>query len=178
MTRAPFCVSRSAQLPSARCIMAGDGSLRAPLEALIDRIGSERTRLVGARHTQDLQQIVASADVFVSSSTVAETFGLAPLEAAAAGVPVVAFARGGMGEFLCDGANALIPSAPTPRALAAAMVGVLSNATRATAMGATASRVATRFSQAATSERYAELYQRTYAAMVRRRIANAPKRGA
>ena len=157
--------------------MAGDGSLRAPLEALIDRIGSERTRLVGARHTQDLQQIVASADVFVSSSTVAETFGLAPLEAAAAGVPVVAFARGGMGEFLCDGANALIPSAPTPRALAAAMVGVLSNATRATAMGATASRVATRFSQAATSERYAELYQRTYAAMVRRRRANAPKRG-
>lgn len=54
--------------------------------------------------------------------------------------------RGGAGH-----GNALIPSAPTPRALAAAMVALLSNTTRATAMGAVATRVAKRFHEVCVS---------------------------
>ena len=70
MTRASLCVA-PAQLPSARCIMAGR-LLRALVEALIARIGS-RGRAWSARGTRRTSSRLSSADVFVLASTGAET---------------------------------------------------------------------------------------------------------
>ena len=50
----------------------------------------------------------------------AEPWGLVPLEAMTVGTPVVASGRGGSGEYLRDGQNALVCE-PEPEALAGAV---------------------------------------------------------
>ena len=56
-----------------------------------------------------------------------EPFGLAPLEANACGLPVVAVAEGGVRETIVDGLNGIL-CAPEPRAMAAAMASLFENA--------------------------------------------------
>ncbi|MFO7170329.1 MAG: glycosyltransferase family 1 protein [Chloroflexota bacterium] len=55
----------------------------------------------------ELVSAYASADVLVFPST-SETFGLAPLEAMACGLPVIGTMRGGVVDTLRDGTNALV----------------------------------------------------------------------
>lgn len=84
------------------------GKSRAALEALIAAHGlQERIRLLGRR--ADVAQILASLDVFVSSSR-SESFGLAIIEAMACGAAVVATATEGAREIIEDGFNGrLVP---------------------------------------------------------------------
>ena len=89
--------------------MAGDGPLRA-------RIPQAR----GFVPHDELQRLYARAAVVVCPSR-REGFGVACLEAMAHGRPVVATGRGGSGEYLRDGENALLFEAGDPDALAAAV---------------------------------------------------------
>ena len=57
---------------------------------------------------EDLPELVASMDALLFPVRWAEPWGLVPLEAMAAGTPVVASGRGGSGEYLRDGENSLI----------------------------------------------------------------------
>ena len=84
-----------------------------PCEALIRRENSPHLILTGFKTGGELSQIYASADCFAFPSP-AETFGNAPLEAMASGLPVAAVASGGVLEFLSHGHNALL-SAPGDR---------------------------------------------------------------
>ena len=70
----------------------------------------------------ELPELVASMDALLFPVRWAEPWGLVPLEAMAAGTPVVASGRGGSGEYLRDGENCLLfdPDAG-PEALAAAV---------------------------------------------------------
>ncbi len=85
--------------------LAGDGSLRAGLEARGRALGG-RVRFLGTR--QDVPDLLAAADVLVLSSDW-EGLPLAVLEAMAAGRPVVATDVGGVGEVLSDGAGLVVP---------------------------------------------------------------------
>ena len=71
--------------------IVGEGRERERLEQLAGRLGlGERVRLLGCVSDDELLGLMAKADVFVMPSvTSAETFGLAQLEAMAAGLPVV-----------------------------------------------------------------------------------------
>ena len=70
--------------------LAGQGQERANLEALAETLGvSERLHFVGELDTAGMGVFLAALDCFVFPSAM-ETFGLAPVEAAQAGVPVVA----------------------------------------------------------------------------------------
>jgi glycosyltransferase involved in cell wall biosynthesis len=70
---------------------------------------------------EELPAIYAAADVVVFPVLWEEPWGLVPLEAMAVGVPVIATARGGSGEFLRDGENSVIyEPAEDPKQLAAA----------------------------------------------------------
>ena len=88
-------------------LAAGDGPLRAQLEAGANEPETRgRLRLLGVR--QDIPRLLAAADLFLFPSSGAEGLGLGPLEALAAGVPVVASEVSDLGTLLA-GAALLVP---------------------------------------------------------------------
>ena len=120
-------------LPSARCLVAGQGSLRAALQAQIDAWGlAETVRLLGFR--DNALALIAASDVFVLPS-LAEPFGLVLLEAMALGKPVVATDAGGPREIVLDGETGLLVPPGSPDALAAALSRLLADPVQARAMG-------------------------------------------
>jgi glycosyltransferase involved in cell wall biosynthesis len=91
-------------------VVIGDGPKRAEWQALAKSLGLEaRVRFEGRVDEERKQQLLAAADAFVSTSE-HEGFGLVFLEAMDRGLPVVAYDRGGQGDFLSDGVTGgLVP---------------------------------------------------------------------
>lgn len=109
----PLLVELMAELgPGYTLVVAGDGELRPTLE----RAGA--AVLGHLRSRSELAAVYAGADVFVHPNP-REPFGIAPLEAMAAGVPVVAPNRGGLLTYANE-ANAWLADA-TAGAFAAAV---------------------------------------------------------
>lgn len=82
----------------------------------------------------DLRQHLSSADIFVLPSR-SEGFSNAIVEAMAASLPVVATNVGGNAEAVIDGVSGFLVPPEDPAALAAAITRVLSDPSRAKAMG-------------------------------------------
>jgi glycosyltransferase involved in cell wall biosynthesis len=92
------------------------------LRATAERLGVlDRVRFLGQRSRDQLRDDYAAADVVVFPVIWEEPWGLVPLEAMARGRPVVATGRGGSGEYLRDGENALLFEAEDAAALARAV---------------------------------------------------------
>lgn len=84
------------QHKKARLIMTGDGPEKEPAERLCQELGiTEEVSFLG--NYFDISQILCVSDLFLLPSE-AESFGLAALEAMAAGVPVISSNAGGLGE--------------------------------------------------------------------------------
>jgi glycosyltransferase involved in cell wall biosynthesis len=87
----------------AHLVIAGDGSLRVPLEQrIIDRDLSHLVNLVGFR--PDVHSIMQASDAFVLPAA-NEPFGLVLLEAMCLGTPSLAAQSGGPLEIIEDGLN-------------------------------------------------------------------------
>jgi glycosyltransferase involved in cell wall biosynthesis len=100
----------------------GDRPYRSRLEELASTLGVyERVRFDGQRTREQLIEVYREADAVVFPVQWSEPWGLVPLEAMALGRPVVATGRGGSGEYLADGHNALLFEAGDPVALADAL---------------------------------------------------------
>ncbi|MDR4306531.1 glycosyltransferase family 4 protein [Chelatococcus sambhunathii] len=93
-----------ARIPNARIDFAGRGATQAAMEAVIarNRLG-DRVRLHGHLSGEALQALYRDCDVVALPTLWAEPFGRVPLEAGAAGRPVVAYASGGLVETVEDG---------------------------------------------------------------------------
>lgn len=111
--------------PDTRLFIAGDGPLRDRLGTRVSTLDiDDATTFLGYVPDEDLPAVYATADVFVLPTTQLEGFGLATLEALAAGTPVVGTPVGGTPELLADcQSHAGIPermlvSAAEPDALA------------------------------------------------------------
>jgi glycosyltransferase involved in cell wall biosynthesis len=91
-------------------VVIGDGPKRAEWQALAKSLGLEtRVRFEGRVDEERKQRLLAASDAFVSTSE-HEGFGLVFLEAMDRGLPVVAYDRGGQGDFLSDGVTGgLVP---------------------------------------------------------------------
>jgi glycosyltransferase involved in cell wall biosynthesis len=100
-------------MPSLRLFIAGDGSLRDELAALIRTLGlGDFCRLLG--HTPDVIQFHHALDLLVQSSDYEGTPN-AVLEAMALETPVVATAAGGTAELMTDGVHGhLVPVGDVP----------------------------------------------------------------
>lgn len=84
-----------------KLLFVGDGPERAVAEDLSRRLGiCDEMRFVGKQ--EQMEDILAIADLFLLTSEY-ESFGLAALEAMAAGVPVISTNAGGLGEIMLDG---------------------------------------------------------------------------
>jgi N-acetyl-alpha-D-glucosaminyl L-malate synthase BshA len=87
-------------IPS-KLLFVGDGPERVPAEELSRELDvCNDIRFVGKQ--EQMEDILAIADLFLLTSEY-ESFGLAALEAMAAGVPVVSTNAGGLGEINVDG---------------------------------------------------------------------------
>lgn len=102
----------ASRAPDLDYVIAGDGDDRSRLEQLAQRLGiADRVRFAGQVSDRELLDYYRLADVFVMPSA-KEGFGIAFLEAAAAGVPVIAGNQDGSVDPLADGAiGTLIPPA-------------------------------------------------------------------
>ena len=88
-----------------RCklLFVGDGPERGSAEDLCRQLGvCDDVRFVGKQ--EQMEDILAIADLFLLTSEY-ESFGLAALEAMAAGVPVVSTNAGGLSEIMVQGFN-------------------------------------------------------------------------
>ncbi|MBE2229636.1 MAG: N-acetyl-alpha-D-glucosaminyl L-malate synthase BshA [Chitinophagaceae bacterium] len=88
------------QIPS-KLLFVGDGPERSTAEDLSRELGiCDEIRFVGKQ--EQMEDILAIADLFLLTSEY-ESFGLAALEAMAAGVPVISSNAGGLGEINIHG---------------------------------------------------------------------------
>jgi len=103
-----------------RATIAGDGNDRAMLEAKCREYGlGDRVRFLGWH--SDPESLFAEHDAAVFPFRWQEPFGLCGLEAAAHGLPVVAFDLGGVREWLVDGKTGFAVPPFDVAALAAAV---------------------------------------------------------
>jgi glycosyltransferase involved in cell wall biosynthesis len=99
-----------------------DEEEEARLRELADACGvAGRVRFAGQLTRSAVRQAYADADVVVFPVVWEEPWGLVPIEAMARGRPVVATGRGGSGEYLRDGENALLFDAEDAGGLARAV---------------------------------------------------------
>ena len=100
------------QLPAdarVRATIAGDGPLMSKMRATVMDAGLDWVHLRGRVPREQLPALYASADIFVQP-TLAESFGLAALEARASGLAIVGRAGSGLSEFVIDGMNGYLCS--------------------------------------------------------------------
>jgi len=104
--------------------VAGDGGERESLQALAAQLSGRDSGIgiefAGWQSETGRTRLLAAAHALVVPSVWPEPFGLVGLEAAAAGVPAVAFPVGGIPEWLRDGENGCLGSMTGDRASALA----------------------------------------------------------
>jgi glycosyltransferase involved in cell wall biosynthesis len=89
-------------------VIVGDGSMRAPMEHYLARHDmAQWVRLPGRKTHEQIRDTFRATDVFVAPA-IRESFGIAALEARAAGLPVVAMDRAGIREFIDHGRDGLL----------------------------------------------------------------------
>ena len=139
-------------------VLAGpDGWGSAALDAALAGLRSgPRIRRLGWVRAEERAHLLAGAAVFAFPS-VYEGFGLPPLEAMAAGVPVVAAAAGAIPEILGDAAVLVTPGDTV--ALGAALRSVLDDGARADDLRARGRARVGRYRWARTVEGLVELYR-------------------
>lgn len=122
-----------------RLLVAGDGPQRAEIEAMLEAAAPGRVRLLGALPAERLAEIYALADILVWPA-VDEAFGIALLEAQAAGLPVVAGKARGVPDIVASGITGLLPAANDTDAFAGAVQRLIDDPDLRARMGATAAR--------------------------------------
>ena len=143
-------------LPDARLVVVGGGGGRGQLERLAGDLGIRASvEFTGELHAEGVRGRMRGADCFVLPSR-SEGWPLAPLEAMAAGVPVVATRVGGVPEIVQPGTGLLVPP-EDPVALAAALVSVLREGELAAGLSRRGRRRAQAFEAAVADAAYEEV---------------------
>jgi len=141
-----------------RLIVFGEGYLNNQLRAQAAALGlGDALQFVGFR--SDLDTYMAGFDLFVHPA-LAEGLGVVTLQAAAAGVPVVGFAVGGLSEAVQDGVTGRLVPGGDVAALQQAIAALLENADLRRQMGeAGRERMQNEFSIATMVDKHISLYE-------------------
>lgn len=145
--------------PALHLALAGQGSDRGRLERLAATLGvTDRLHFVGELDPSEIGVFLAGLDVFLHPSR-SETFGLAPVEAAQAGVPVVCNGLDVLRDVLqVDGSPcSLFAEANDPEAFAGAVDRILTEPDLADALRRAGRRLTDRYPVDAMVDHYASL---------------------
>src|SRR5215471_1118585 len=112
------------EAPSARLIVAGDGSQSNDLRELAVHLGLRNIDFIGAVDPGRMPEIYADADIFVNSSVV-DCMPLSILEALACGLPVVTTSPGGIPYIVRHNENGLLVAPGDHEQLAQGILSVL-----------------------------------------------------
>jgi glycosyltransferase involved in cell wall biosynthesis len=115
-------------------LVAGDGDARAAVEAALTAAAPGRTTFLGALGSETLAAACAAGDLFVWPA-VNEAYGMAMLEAQAAGLPVVSCALRGVPDVVLDGRTGLLAAPGDAAAFAEKVRTLLDDAPRRRALG-------------------------------------------
>ncbi|MEW8505623.1 MAG: glycosyltransferase [Candidatus Thiodiazotropha sp.] len=119
--------------PGLQLLIFGKGALRERLEQQIEALQlQQHVTLAGFR--DDLPTLLPCLDLLVHPALM-EGLGVSLLQAASAGLPIVAVDAGGMPEAVEDGVNGLLVPGGSVEALAAALYRLLDNEVLRTRMG-------------------------------------------
>lgn len=116
--------------------IVGEGPARGEVERALTPLGA-RVRYRGELGEDELPDALAAADLFVWPA-INEAFGMALLEAQAAGLPVVAGATGGVSGIVDEGATGLLTPPGDIEAFAAAVCRLIRDPEARARMGAAA----------------------------------------
>ncbi len=146
--------------PDVLLAVLGEGPYQAELEAQARTLGViDYVRFLGFVGQEQRNRWLAHAQMAIFPSRY-EPFGIAVLEAMAAGVPVIATPVGGMAEFVRSGRNALSVPIGDAKALDKAVVKLLDDPAGAAKLAHQAEHDARHYNWDRISRRTAHLYQR------------------
>lgn len=150
-----------ARNPRLRLSIIGQGPQEADLHQLATALDlDESVRFTGAVPFDDVPNVLAAADAFVTAST-SEVHPLTIIEAMAAGKPVAAVTSPGVSEIIVDGVTGCL--AESEDGLCEAILGVTGDPIRLIQMGATAAESSHRFDIRYTIDLTLRLYERLLA---------------
>jgi glycosyltransferase involved in cell wall biosynthesis len=146
-------------VPDAKLAIAGSGREQDNLSRQVKGLNiANSVFMVGELLKERVAQLMAAADVFVLPSKM-ESFGLALLEASAAGVPVVCSNAGGVPEVFQDGFNALLYPPGDDIAMAKAIIRLIQDRELAKTISANAVETASKFTWEMAAERTIRVYE-------------------
>jgi glycosyltransferase involved in cell wall biosynthesis len=141
-----------------RALLIGDGPARPEIETLMAPLG-DRVEFAGARPHAELPALYASADLYLWPA-INEAYGMAFLEAQAAGLPVVAGRTGGVPAVVADGVTGLLTPIGDADAFAAAVAHLLDAPQERAHLGAAAAaRVASHHDERAAARALAMAFR-------------------
>lgn len=139
-----------------RLWLVGRGPLEAELKSLVSQLGQEqRVTFLGTRF--DLPEVLAQAHLFVHPARL-ESFGIAPLDAMVAGLPIIISDSVGMKEILPPEHGVIVPT-DDPPALARAVAALLDDPAGCRQQAQRLHTLAQQFSYDRMTDRYIQLYQ-------------------
>lgn len=160
---------RAVALSGVTLDIAGDGPVKAELEALAAELAPDRITFHGRLPRDELQALMRGSVASVVPSRWHENQPMTILESLGAGVPVIATALGGMPELVRDGIEGWVVPHDDPAALARTLTAVAADPVTAHAMGLAArERMLREFSSSAHLARLEEVYLRDIQGMTRR----------
>jgi phosphatidylinositol alpha-1,6-mannosyltransferase len=129
--------------PTATYVVVGSGPDLTRLQQLASSIGvGSRVRFVGDVHEDELPSFYASADIFVLptreilADDEIEGFGIAYVEASAAGVPCIGADVGGVADAVIDGVTGILVPPASTASVAHALLRLLDDASLRARLGA------------------------------------------
>jgi glycosyltransferase involved in cell wall biosynthesis len=99
-------LAKVADLPW-RLVVAGGGSVRAEVESALNAVARGRVTFLGSLETRQLAAMYSACDLYAWPA-VNEAYGMAMLEAQAAGLPVVSAAKRGVPDVVMDARTGLL----------------------------------------------------------------------
>lgn len=146
-------------VPNAKLVIAGSGREEDNLSRQVESLDiANSVFMMGGLAKEKVAQLMAAADVFVLPSKM-ESFGLALLEASAAGVPIVCSNAGGAPEVFQNDFNALLYPPGDDDAMAKAIVHLIQDRELAKKISGNAVETAKRFTWEMTAERMLRVYE-------------------
>ncbi len=145
------------QIPS-KLLLVGDGPERPMIEELSRDLGiCDDIRFVGKQ--QDIEEIFAISDLFLLPSEY-ESFGLAALEAMAAGTPVITTNAGGLPEIIIQGKCGYMANVGDVEAMSKYALDILKDDERLNSFKAEAKLQASKFDIHNIIPQYEKLYEK------------------